>query len=266
MNLYESKVISSYYFQSENLGLMDSIHFAADWFFDKVECGLILEDDLIINSPGLDEAELLWGTVCKNIDVTVLSLGNPLPAAVSKSFQNSFWCSNFFVSYAWATSRETWKQSARSINDLDLFKIDTFIKSNYGNLVAWNFRRFISVELRRETYQRKKCSFAWRFSLDQISKGNTSLIASKNRIGYTGFGRDSTNTIGNEVHGSDFGRQVDLSITPWVEPHSIRPDVGVDYYFLREFGMMRTIQSKLAVRTRIRNALLWVSSIIPFRK
>jgi hypothetical protein len=231
---------------------MDSIHFAADWFFDLVEFGIVIEDDLIINPPALEEAERLWEIVNKTEHLTVFSLGNPLPVYISNEIRNSYWSSNFFVSYAWCTSRETWNQSARSIADLNLGKINEFMKTHYGSFVAWNFRRFMSLELIRESNQRKKCSFAWRFTLDQISKGNFSIISTKNRIGYTGFGLESTNTNGIQIRGSDFGKRVDLETTAWAQPYILKPNIRMDYYFLREFGFIRTIQSTLAIRTRFK--------------
>lgn len=250
-NLRSKNLIKGMYLQERNLGLMDSIHFAADWFFRENEYGIILEDDLIIHSPALDEAERLWKVMVKLDHVTVFSLGNPLPEMLTNDIEGSYWCSDFFVSYAWCTDRTTWNNSLRTMANLDFKQINTYMKRRYGRFVARNFSDFMRKELMKETLSRKSCSFAWRFTLDQISKGNLSLISTKNRIGYTGFGSGSTNTNGTHIWGSDFGRAVNLEIVDWLGPNSLQSSKKQDHYFVREFGFARLLRTRLAIRTRI---------------
>jgi glycosyltransferase involved in cell wall biosynthesis len=247
------------FFQNDNLGLMDSIHFAADWFFQKNEYGLILEDDLIIHSPALEEAERLWKIMADSDRVTVFSLGNPLPQKLTSKIPESYWYSDFFVSYAWCTDRTTWNNSIRSLEYLDYNQIHAYMKNKYGGFVAWNFSRFMRNELNKETLNRKSCSFAWRFTVDQISKGNKSIVSSKNRVGYSGFGFGSTNTTETHIWGSDFGRTVNLTIEEWQNPVELNCNKERDYYFVREFGFIKFLRSKLAIRTRIKSFLKIVS-------
>jgi len=257
--LHSNKVIEQYYIQDFNLGLMDSVHFAADWFFEINEFGLILEDDLIINPPALQEAEFLRKEVAESDSARVFCLANPLPRKQIEKIAGSYWYSDFFVSYAWATSRENWKTSLRSIGGEDIMVMVRFAKSNFGWIVGHNFKQLLKRESILETRNRKKCSFAWRFTLDQVLKGNKILISRNNRIGYSGFGHQSTNTRELEIWGSDFGKYVDLGEYYWVKPQNKNPSAKLDRYFLRDYALLRSIAIKVASRTRIKGLFRWIN-------
>lgn len=255
LTLHDQGLVKEFFLQDENLGLMDAMHTALDWFFDINDHGMILEDDLILHYPALDEAERLWTSVKTSRDATVFSLGNPLPLKISSSLEGSYWYSNFFVSYAWGTSRDVWKNSKRSMGEFDFTKIAMFMQMNFGRFVSWRFKRFMHQELSKEQDRRKQCSFAWRFTLDQISNNHMSVISTLNRIGYTGFGSSSTNTKGDEVWGSDFGKRIQLENSDWTTPTKKTARQKIDRYFVREFYFVRVMRSILAVRTRIRKVL-----------
>jgi hypothetical protein len=252
LRLYDEGFIEQYFFQNSNLGLMDSVHFASDWFFEINDFGLILEDDLIINPPALLEAEYLRNELEANSSVKVFCLANPLPHSQIKKIEGSYWFSNFFVSYAWATSRENWAASRRTISTSDAQKILDFMKKNFGFVIAYNFRKLLQSEIEKEKNSRKKCSFAWRFTFDQILNENYIAISKHNRIGYSGFGNESTNTNETEIWGSDFGKHVDLIQQQWTHPDHSIPQLGLDRYFLRDYRLFRAIKIALRLRTRIR--------------
>jgi hypothetical protein len=250
--LHDEGIVSRYFFQDSNLGLMDAVHFASDWFFETNEFGLILEDDLILYAPALMEAEYLRDELLAHPKVEVFCLANPLPRVQMQEIEGSFWFSNFFVSYAWATSRENWNASRRSISPLDELKLTDFVRRRFGFVIAFNFRRLIRSEVEKERVNRKKCSFAWRFTFDQILNGNLVIISKLNRVGYSGFGEDSTNTNEMEIWGSDFGKFVDRSPQSWVRPLHTEPQSCHDRYFLRDQSLIRSVLVALRVRTRIR--------------
>ena len=253
--LYQEGFLEKYYLQEENLGLMDSVHFAADWFFEFNEFGLVLEDDLVLNPPVLSEAEILFTELKSNPSVGVFCLANPLPRKVFNKFEGSYWFSNFFVSYAWATSSENWKESRRTILDTDIQEISGFMRSHFGLVVERNFSKFLKMEALKETKNRKKCSFAWRFTIDQILNHKKVIISKHNRVGYSGFGANSTNTSEDEIWGSDFGKLVDKDFYQWVQPQSEQPSDAIDGYFVRDYKIIRSALVFLAIRTRIQRLI-----------
>jgi len=169
--------------QANNLGLMKSIQSAADWFFGKVEFGLVVEDDLILNSPVLDEAEKLHADLLKLGEFDTFCLANPLPEKLFEDSKDSYWISDFFVSYGWGTSRKNWINSKRSLEDLDSNLIHRYMKSNFGYFVARNFDKFMIEELEREWNGSRNASFAWRFTLSQILDRKRFAILTPNPIG-----------------------------------------------------------------------------------
>jgi hypothetical protein len=248
-------IVCSYFFQDENLGLMDSMHYALDWFFETNSHGLVLEDDLILNFPSLDEAEKLWNVLRVTKTAGVFSLANPLPSSLSKKIKTPYWSTDFFVSYAWCTTSANWKNSSRSMNDINFQLISDYMSDNFGKFTSWRFRNFMKSELAKEANNRKSCSFAWRFTLDQISKNSQSLVPTKNRIGYTGFGSESTNTKEEKIWGSDFGKATQLGFVDWNTQATILRDPQIDRYFVREFSFLRSMQISIALRTRLRNLM-----------
>ena len=252
---YNDGIVHSYYFQRENLGLMDSMHYALDWFFQINSHGLVLEDDLVLNFPALDEAEKLWNILSVTETAKVFSLANPLPASLSKKIKTPYWSTDFFVSYAWCTTSSNWKDSSRTMNDIDFQTISDYMSENFGKFTSWRFRKFMENELAKELNNRKACSFAWRFTLDQITKKSQSLVPTKNRIGYTGFGAESTNTKEERIWGSDFGKIIQLDSVNWDSQIKVKRDLQMDRYFMREFSFRRTIQISFALRTRLRNLI-----------
>jgi len=241
--------------QPRNLGLMKSIQSAADWFFGQVDFGIVVEDDLILNSPVLDEAEKLYLDLIEFREFDTFCLANPLPEKLFRKSKDSYWISDFFVSYGWGTSRKNWINSKRSLEDLDFNLIHTYMKSNFGYFVARNFDKFISKEREREWNESRNASFAWRFTLSQILDKKRFAILTPNRIGYTGFGSEATNTTESKGYGSNLGIGLDVNHRAWQIPKSFTKSTNLDRYFIRDFRFLRAIRILLKIRTRIQKIM-----------
>jgi len=250
--LFENGEICNLHIQDTNLGLMRSIQFAADWFFSLETFGLIVEDDLILHPPVLMEAEKLFQDFKDFKNFETFSISNPLPKKYFFNYAHSYWISNFFVSCGWATSRENWNKSHKSMSEIDNGLIKSIMTEKFGKGVARNFAKFLREENLRELNNSRTASFAWRYSLSQLQGGTKTAILTRNRIGYTGFGLHSTNTSNSRIHGTKFGHEVDLNFEDWRRPINYQSHKSFDRYFVRDFTPMRSFRITLGIKTRLR--------------
>lgn len=94
-------------FRKENLGCKYAVSGAIDWFFDHVESGIILEDDCV---PSLsffrfsEEMLELYKDDERIMQVSGLNLEE------SSTVDNSYFFSDFFSAWGWATWRRAWKK------------------------------------------------------------------------------------------------------------------------------------------------------------
>jgi hypothetical protein len=103
------------FFREKNLGCGIGPSEAITWFFDHVEEGIILEDDIIPSNSFFEFATRLL-SIYKN-DETVWHIGgnsyNPYP------LQNEYYFSVYPHVWGWATWRRAWKNYRFTIDDID---------------------------------------------------------------------------------------------------------------------------------------------------
>jgi hypothetical protein len=107
-----------------NLGVGIAVPRALDWFFSKVEIGLVLEDDckLLSSSKAILEASSKVLDRFPN-SVLCLSLPGEGDLDIESSDVLSFASSSFFSSWGWITKREVWmKNRVRNINLADVWR------------------------------------------------------------------------------------------------------------------------------------------------
>jgi hypothetical protein len=117
--------------QELNLGIAVAVIGAIDWFFLQEECGLILEDDLLISSDFLKFADLCLKEYKDNPDVWMISGSQLLSNYSSKS--ETIWM-NYPMIWGWATWAQKWQEMRSSlIQD----KKTTFLKSLNYRYIYW---------------------------------------------------------------------------------------------------------------------------------
>lgn len=92
--------------RERNLGVGVSVITALDWFFSKVEEGLILEDDLRVSDRLLEYVGKMLPSLKTNPSVMMISCSN----FFSMNLIQSFHFTNYPMIWGWATNREKWEQ------------------------------------------------------------------------------------------------------------------------------------------------------------
>ncbi len=107
-----------------NLGVGVAVPRALDWFFSKVEFGLVLEDDCKLLSSSKTILESCFEVLGQFPNsVICLSLPGEGDLVIENSNDLSFYSTSFFSSWGWITKREVWmKNRVRKIHLADVWR------------------------------------------------------------------------------------------------------------------------------------------------
>lgn len=97
--------------RSENLGVAVSVITAIDWFFKNEDCGVILEDDLVISKDFMGFISKGLETLSNNKEIFSISGSNFFPHLRTTCF-----LSTYFVGWGWGTWRDRWEMARFSYN------------------------------------------------------------------------------------------------------------------------------------------------------
>ncbi len=109
-------------FRNENLGCRNAVEGALEWFFSKVDMGIILEDDIIPNQGFFTFCEILLNRYKNDTDVFSIN-------GCSLGYQNPkvpYGRTNYFNMWGWAT----WRRSFEMVKPTwSQFEPQTFLAS-----------------------------------------------------------------------------------------------------------------------------------------
>jgi GR25 family glycosyltransferase involved in LPS biosynthesis len=175
-------------FREENLGCGLAVSGAISWFFEKVESGVILEDDIVPSSHFFNLSEQILEEYRDNKNVMHFGGVNFLE---SNSHIANFYFSKICHVWGWATWRDRWIKyninffEGRSDHDFDqLFKRLNF---NSSEKKFWN-----GIRLEVQNHQVDTWDYSWQFSI-WLNDG-ISITPVKNLVKNIGSGLDATHT------------------------------------------------------------------------
>jgi hypothetical protein len=97
-------------FQSENLGCGAGVSSGISWFFENVDRGIILEDDIVPNDSFFDFCETLLDRYEFDDRVFAISGANVVPAEAISSPLNPYRFTHTPLIWGWATWKRSWAQ------------------------------------------------------------------------------------------------------------------------------------------------------------
>ena len=213
-----------------NLGCKDGVSSAISWLFENEEDGIILEDDCV---PGPDFlpycAELL--DRYKDVD-RVGHIGGYNCQYGRRRGGASYYFSQYFHVWGWATWRRAWKGYDPGIVDLDSFLAERsleklFSRPSIRSFWEDNFRAATQPEFNTWDYQ-------WVYQ--NFMQDRLAVVPQANLIRNIGFGSGATHTGTAKVRIPPLER-LDF---PLRHPSSIIPDREADDFTYRhELGMGR---------------------------
>ena len=158
-----------------NLGCKYSVKYGIDWFFSKVEFGIILEDDCIPNLSFFNYCERMLKNYEPNKEIFQISGTSYL----NENLQfNNYFYSNISPIWGWATWKDRWEKLEFEKMIINNENFIEKIQTRYPNKVYINF----VVELIKNVNNYKVSSWAtyWLYSI--IKNNGISILPGKNLV------------------------------------------------------------------------------------
>lgn len=177
-------------FREENLGCGRAVSGAIDWFFSKVEAGVILEDDIIPDLSFFPYASELLRRFRDDQRVFAISGSSYLPPAVAPQ-NHSYRFSMFPNIWGWATWRDRWAQYEFGIGhwrkDISTRRLWQLTNHSPWAFAFWSTHFDLMARHRIDTWDLQLVATAMR-------TGGLTVTPNTNLIENIGWGADSTHT------------------------------------------------------------------------
>jgi len=176
-------------FRDTNLGLQEAVTSALDWFFGRVEAGIVLEDDCL---PAPDFFPFAGSMLERYADDPRVMQVCGLNMRPAEQFSRD---SYFFVSvghiWGWATWRRAWQKYDDTLPGWPTYQeSQSFLELGadnplFKNYWSRNFSRVVSGEV-------DSWAYAWTYNC--WTHGGLTVIPEKNLVKNIGFGPGATHT------------------------------------------------------------------------
>lgn len=176
-------------FQEKNLGCKVGVSSAITWFFENVNEGIILEDDIV--------PDLSFFPFCENLlnfyrnDTRVMMISGFNHHNQWETGKYSYFFSFYGGVWGWATWRRAWRLNDLAMNNWGEIKSQSVLKK-----VLCQDDKYIKCreDLLNIAFKNKVNTWDYQWSLSRIANSGLSIIPVKNMINNIGFGVDATHT------------------------------------------------------------------------
>lgn len=223
-----------------NLGCGLAMSSALDWFFSKVEAGIIIEDDIDFGYSFLSTMDFLLTELRGDLSVGSITGLNPITLQLPLNVQtreNGFIAHSFFSSWGWATWKDRWKLYEFDLAHWELDISRFTLWKRFGVLGS----RFLTNKF-NSVRDGKVDTWDYQFLAMQIRYNLKCVAPVVNQIGNLGFRDDATHT------NSGAGRFFEL-LHPTKSPSIIELDIRTarrfDSLYLHEHYQIPTILQRV---------------------
>lgn len=180
--------------QTENLGCGRAVYSAVSWFFEHVEFGLILEDDVIVHPKFFEILNIYFSL---NISFTLAGISgfNRVPTRFLREPSATFYRSIYAQSIAWGTRREAWKGFSLEPRIWQT-GFESEILKRLGNR---DFQRFWRILLTRQLQTRKLDTWDVQWQAYNWKMNRRFAITTENFASHIGFGQSATHAVSPDI-------------------------------------------------------------------
>lgn len=175
-------------FSETNFGCKIGVSKAINWFFEKVEAGIILEDDCLPDQSFFLFCQELLEKYRSTNKIKMIS-GNNFQGGIQRG-EASYYFSNFPHIWGWATWRRAWKDYDLSMRSYPQFKSEGKIKNIFTNRKIQRY--YLSLFDRLYRNEIDTWDGQWVYSI--YEKNGLTIIPNKNLVSNIGFGPNATHT------------------------------------------------------------------------
>jgi hypothetical protein len=175
---------------NDNHGCRHGVSRAVSWFFEKVTKGIIIEDDILVNSSFLLFASKMLDCYEANPDIGCITANNFQP--IWRTYASDFYFSCYPHCWGWATWRDKWSMYDNTMKCWSKLKDSDWLHSMGGP----SFAEFWSKQFDL-CYNQQKDSWAtvWTYSLwhnRQLTCTPRAELSSNIGLGYSSRGSSGT--------------------------------------------------------------------------
>jgi hypothetical protein len=208
--------------RNDHFPVRESIATAIDWFFDQVESGVILEDDVVPDQAFFSFCQKLLIKYKDDTRVMMITGFNPFGSNIQS---NQYFYSENPSIWGWATWRESWR-----LYDIDMGTWPNASFLGYLNkkfpkkIQAYYKKSFNSVWTKKSNTWDYQWTYAILSNYGLVIKPYANLISNIGVLGQNSIARD-------ENHFIDYGK---LNIDLLEDPDTMIPNVVEDYKFYKK--------------------------------
>ena len=175
-------------FLPENLSVKNSLNSSISWFFDNVDCGIIIEDDCLPHPDFYSFcSELLERYKDENTIWSII--GHNFQDGVIRG-EGSYYFSRYNHVWGWASWRRAWRQNDLSMSFWPKWKKSVDWKNFWESRVARWYWTFILDRMHKDKIN--TWDYCWTANL--WFNGGLAIVPNVNLVSNIGFGPDATHT------------------------------------------------------------------------
>ena len=177
-------------FRDSNLGCGHAVSGAINWFFDQVDEGIVLEDDVL---PSFSFFKFCQELLMKyRDDERVYMISGSNFAGVWKPELSSYYFSHYGGIWGWATWKRAWKAYDFNVKLMSNQEVRKKIKTNKNYTPEENELFFKIFEAIYQGSGPDTWDYQWHFT--RIIENASSIVPSKNLTSNIGFSENATHT------------------------------------------------------------------------
>ena len=211
-------------FRDQNLGCGKAVSGAITWFFQHVEEGIILEDDILPDKSFFSFCQELLEKY--RYDDRIKVIGGSNIQKNTNAIRDSYYFSSICRIWGWASWRRVWDQYDFSLQTIKEDEIEGILRNYYssGTIVEQWKKVFTDLKAKKiDTWDYQLVFSIWK------NKG-INIVSSKNLVCNIGFGVDATHT--QHLHDTYNNQRVE-SLDKVFHPQKIKISTKQDKYLVR---------------------------------
>jgi hypothetical protein len=250
-------------YRDKNLGCKSAVSSAITWFFENIDCGIILEDDCLPDGSFFRFCEELLEKY-KNDERVMTISGNNYQFG-KKRGNASYYFSAYNHIWGWASWKRAWTKYDVGIRSYPEFKSSNKISGIFKEKA---YRRFW-LEKFDEAYTNRIDTWDYQLTYMLWNNNGLSILPNVNLVTNIGFGAGATHTKNGSLSS---GIKAETMAFPLKHPDEIKRNIKADSYttnliFIVKYDLLKRmtvgklrdlinfLRIKFKLRTRIKKML-----------
>jgi hypothetical protein len=176
-------------FRNENKGCGIAVSEAITWFFEEVEQGIILEDDILPDNSFFKFCDELLEKY--KDDPAVMTIGGYKRLDSTFTTSESYFFTGYPISWGWATWRRAWKNYDFTIASWASKKQQKLIRQNYSKAQFLYFKDVFDMVCNKNEID--TWDFQWLYCI--VANKGMGIVPAVNLVKNIGYGADATHTF-----------------------------------------------------------------------